>query len=732
MFGPVDLSFGLGFTRNINQIGGVYTPFKYIDGKSEWNSSRIFSFTLPFTRYRLKTTGSLSGKQGSMNWSFPFYSDPFVDQDFLNRSEILDWFKLFKGEDDTEDKKIDPLGSYEWRITASATPSLPQLAPYVSSLSISSLTSAVSYGTRPDSSVSPVSPERTFFYPDKFTLYSFSTSISGTPLTLGYAQGMSSSAAPAPDSGDEQEREDPLEKLGTPKSPWETGEDKKTAGEVSDPLSPPVLAQQFTLSPGGGPQFTLDYFLNPAGVTELQFDRGKWKSAEQINWGDISSILANFRSDGNLTLTLKEPVTGLYTTFLRFSGSASWQDYIHLNEGATEFAASGAADSARQRAYSATAFSTSSEFSTTLKPLYQSDIWGNSNIQYNLKGLIAKSSFIGSGTDRNWEVLYGKWDNTNIETHRLSANIAASVMDKNQTLSLSTDLPPKDSAISEDASLRIWLTETNIRSKLKDPFDTRTWDPLYVTETLRFGTDKYLQQSLVYSPEVDDFTNLTTSFIWRGVSASFTAARSLSYKLDTDTGWEVIPNSEKLNMREFRLGVVEEFKRDSLWRNRLSFGFRINSSLTFDLQRYTYSKFTFALGFTLGITNFLDLSLETISENAVVFRYFQNLKFVNFPISLPGEQNAFIDLLNSFRFDNEELRKSSGFKLKSIKLSALHHLGDWNAKLGITMTPYLDQTTNPGRPVYKLNPEISFLVQWIPVSEIKTEIFHDKDKFTIR
>jgi hypothetical protein len=232
----------------------------------------------------------------------------------------------------------------------------------------------------------------------------------------------------------------------------------------------------------------------------------------------------------------------------------------------------------------------------------------------------------------------------------------------------------------------------------------------------------------VYSPEVDDFTSLTSSLIFGGISASFTATRSLSYELDTNNGWEVIPNSEKLNMREFRLGVVEDFKRDSLWRNRLSLGLRVNSALTFDLQRYTYSKFSFSLGFTLGIANFLDLSLETTSENTVVFRYFKNLPFVNFPISLPGEQNVLIDLLNSFRFDNEELRKSSGFKLKSVKLTALHHLGDWNAKLGITVTPYKDLT----RPVYKLNSEISFLVQWIPVSEIKTEIFHDKDKFTFR
>jgi hypothetical protein len=183
-------------------------------------------------------------------------------------------------------------------------------------------------------------------------------------------------------------------------------------------------------------------------------------------------------------------------------------------------------------------------------------------------------------------------------------------------------------------------------------------------------------------------------------------------------------------MKEFRLGYRGELKRDSLWKDRLSFGLRLDTGLTFDLQRYTYSKFTFSLGFTLAVTNFLDLSLETTSENAVIFRYFQNLPFVNMPVTIPGEQNMFVDLLNSFRFDNEDLRKASGFKLKSIKVTALHHLGDWNAKLDITMTPYLDSTSIP--PVYKLNPEISFLVQWVPVTEIKTKIFRDRDRFTVQ
>jgi hypothetical protein len=733
VFGPTELSFGLGVTRTVYQNGGAYSPFQNVRGESDWNSSHLFSFTLPYLRYRLKGTGSLSGKLGTMSWSFPFYSDPYVDLDFLNRSEALDWFQMLRGEDDdTDDTEKTALGSYEWRLTGSIRPSLPQLAPYVSNLSLSSITSGISFGTKADSSSNVYSPSRTFFYPDKFTIFSISTSVSGTPLTLGYRPVAARTQTPASEAAPQEDGL--LASLGVPRSPWEQDGEEKSGEASSDPLRPPVLAQQFELLSNGGPQFTIDYLFNPTGVTELQFDAPQWQTVDDVDWSDVSSILSSFRTDGSVTFTVKEPVTGLYTTSVRLFGSASWQDYVFVQDSTSTTAISNQA-----RAYNATAFSTSSEFITTIKPLYENAVWGNSNIQYTLRGLIARSSFVGTGQDPDWNILFGKWDNTSIETHRIATNLAASVRDRNQTLSLSTDLPPKDSAISEDAYLRIWRTETNIRSKINDPFeDGRTWDPVYITETLRFATDKYLQQNVVYTPAVDDFTSLTTSLVWRGLSASFTAVRSRPWKLiippagGTGTGgWQQSTTEpEKLGMKEFRMAYVGEFKGTSLWNGRLSLGLKLDTGLTFDLQRYTYSKFTFALGFTLGVTNFLDLSLETLSENAVIFRYFQDLPFVNLPVTIPGEKNMFVDLVNSFRFDNEELRKASGFKLKSVKLTALHHLGDWNAKLGITITPYLDDSG--ANRVYKLNPEISFLVQWVPVTEIKTEIFHDKDRFSFR
>jgi len=45
------------------------------------------------------------------------------------------------------------------------------------------------------------------------------------------------------------------------------------------------------------------------------------------------------------------------------------------------------------------------------------------------------------------------------------------------------------------------------------------------------------------------------------------------------------------------------------------------------------------------------------------------------------ENNLFLDLLNSFRFDNRTLRESSGFKIRSLVIGAERALGDWTASL---------------------------------------------------
>jgi hypothetical protein len=342
----------------------------------------------------------------------------------------------------------------------------------------------------------------------------------------------------------------------------------------------------------------------------------------------------------------------------------------------------------------------------------------------------------------SWKTVYGGWEEKKIDAHRVSGTISASVMEKAQTLTVAADLYPRPETLSGDLTLRAWITETSARGKILEPWnddipwdDEKKFDPLSLTETIRWGKTGSFQQTAIYKPGKDEWTNFSSAFSWAGFSASLTAVRARTYIFDN--GWIQNPDpEEKLELRDMRFGYSRSFKQESLWDKRLKFSLNLNTSLNFDLQRYTYSRFNFTLGFTLGISHFLDLTLSTTSENAVIYRYFQDMPFFTTAVDPPppGEKDLFVDLVNSFRFDDETLRKSSGFKLKSFKLDLTHYLGDWTAKLGITLSPYLDQKSTPYQ--YRFNNEISFVVQWIPISEVKTDIkYSDKDnegKITVK
>ena len=123
----------------------------------------------------------------------------------------------------------------------------------------------------------------------------------------------------------------------------------------------------------------------------------------------------------------------------------------------------------------------------------------------------------------------------------------------------------------------------------------------------------------------------------------------------------------------------------------------------------------------------MDLSLSATSENAVVFRYLKNIpgmeEYTKMYIDGP-QNNLFLDLVDSFNFFDNSKRQRSGFKMKRFNLTAVHHLGDWNATFDIAMSPYLDPASNP--PKYDINAEIKFLVEWSAISEIKTDLKYEK------
>jgi hypothetical protein len=780
-----DFSAGMGRTRDVmprtmNGLSG-FTPYPDLDGVSQWNSSQLFSSNIPL-RYRFKTSGSLSGKAGEFSWELPHYSDPFVDRDFLNRAEAMDWFNIIQEGASLDDQITDEtiLSSYEWRLNGRISASPPQIfAPYLTTLSFSNFSSTVLFNYRDSeeykNKINTWSPSRQFYIPDKFTIFSIGLNLGGTPLTIKTG-GINS--APAGQTGavsGETDSVDPFKDIGLLRSPWGTEEDP--AGQRQDDpknLSPPALSQRFDLSRNEGPQFSIDYQLNPTAVSELQFRTGidpqsskyHWLEAKDVNWGDVSSVLAALRGDARTLFNLNH-LSGLYTNVFGLSFSGAFQDYLFADRDAEEFNESTDYTTANEvrnalsRVYSGTFFTTTYDYTGTIRPFYQNQVWGTSNLSYSFRGLLVRSEFdpdsipqpqsltspVGGSSilpgdiwdaKPRWNLKYGAWDKERLDSHQLSANVNANVMDLIQNLTLTTILPPKDPTLSGSATARIWLAELNTTMQVLEPWDEdkRKLDPLYFTGTLKFGKLGSLQQYLVYDPKEREHRTLTTRLNFWGFSSGFTATHGVPYEFDydlnTNTGRGWIQNgTADLHPQELRFGFSKSMPARSFWKDRLSLSFAVDSNLLIDLQRYTYSKFDATLRFTLGITDFLDLTFSSTSENAMIYRYLRDIPAFQLPIPDIGEKNVFKDLFNSFRFDNKELRTESGFKLKSLNLQATHHMGDWNATLGVSLFPYLEGTAS-GNPYYKFNTQISFLVQWLPISEIKSELTIDKDQWIMK
>jgi hypothetical protein len=766
-FGGINLTFGMGFSRNVYPVGSEYSP--YIgpeDGNildRDWNTSRLplLSTDLPF-RYRFKVDGSYSAPFASFRWNFPLYSDPNIDRDFfLNRSETFDWFTLIKNDTEEEETlSTETLGSYSWTVSADSTVPVKKVSPYISSLSLSNFSTTLEFASK-QTTISPemlqedlrvrdhlLYPDYYFYYPNKWTAYSLSGSIAGTPLTLGNRD----TAAAV------EEESVILNEFGLPRSPWETVEE--TADATTSPstdLSPPLLSQTFNPINDNGLRFTIDYRLAPSSATEMNFRTAAFDRRENIDFTDIQKTQTRIRTDGTTTFTLTEPNNGLFSTSFAVTGYAEWQKSKLIpededNPTATEKTAE---ETENANDYKATQFSSVYGFNTSVKPLYWNDIFGTSTVTHTLEGKFLRWEFDPATynpsqniDEPTWDFIKGEWTREDISSHNVGTNLNASVFEKIQTLSLSSALPPLFKNYTYSLTLRAWISETSVSGSyreivrpgqsatLEDPETDMKIQPHTFTETLTFGINKSLRQSVVYDPDPEHeyFTSAVTTLTLGVLNAQYTASRVTQWQYDAVSGWTQ-PDAEDQEFVpvSFTLGYNPTIKQDSIFKNMLSYNIGLTSSLSLDLLRYNFSRFTLGLNANVTVTRFLDVSLSFLSENASIYRYLQDIP--GFQIEgaprVGGEANIFKDLADSFNFFDMEKRRGSGFKMKSLNLSLVHHLGDWDATLDVKLTPYLDETVTTNRQ-YLFNTEIAFTVRWIPISEIKTEITYNEktDRFT--
>jgi len=746
---PVGLSLGLGFSRTVNQEGANFNPYVknangIYDGSFDWNESNLFSEVVPF-RYRMTLESSISGKYGRLAWSLPFYSDPFMDRDFLKRAESMDWMNMIQQGAALEDTSSETeIGNYLWNINGSLNPSLPKLAPAVSRISISNISTTVSFRQITDSAIAvsnPYSPGRSFFAPDKYTIYNFSGSVSGTPLSLGKKQAKSTSP-------EKREQIDPFNGYGIPISPFtsETGENSKagsSAAKSTDIIAPPVINNTFSIPGEGNNIFSIDYSLSPTSSSELQFWTSKWKSNEDVDWNEYQSILVTITGSGNLNLRLDHS-SGLYNNSLSITGRATWQDYTYLNEEFYTNQTTGvvnetAMENARKQQYGNTNYGTTYNYNTTLRPIYNNAVFGQTNVQYTFGGTLLKSKKYDNGDQPQLEPEWGSWvkedrskDIYGLTSHKLSTNLDANVMNKRQNLTVSADLPPLDGLVAGNATFRVWISETSISTRMEKPPEKDEWifRPIYFTETLRFAKSSTFTYYMVIKPEENnDIDTIKSTLTLWNFSAIFTAAKTkkLNFVKTTQGGSWVAEGEPTLLPKELSFSYRQSSSNIEIIKNRINLTFNLDSTLQFDLQQNTNSNFRFSVGMTTNITGFLELRLTMTSINSVIWRYFKNVPGMEEQTSMypDGPQNnLFTDLLDSFDFFDESKRRRSGFKLQRFNFSAIHHLGDWKAEVQVGMYPHQDPVSKK----YEFTSDISFLIQWTPIPEIKTDyVFEGKE-----
>jgi hypothetical protein len=750
---------GLGWTRTVFNKNGYYTPYKTaytntdFTGESDWNNSNLFGMEVPF-RYRMKSSFGFSTRFGSASVDIPLYSDPSIDQDVLSRQEMMDWMKMLQSGQilTEEDRKTYSLGAYQWTVNINPNLSTNIFAPYISTLSINSIQSYLqfNYKSSTDAAIPSESPSRQFYYPDKLTMYSTSASIGGTPLNVR--------AGGAVPPGKDKEIPNPLEGIGTPLSPWGEAEKPAAAAGTIDgtnplALNPPALSQTFTLPRDGALGASVSYRFNPSSAGEMQFNPSDWRRAADINWGDTASMFYNFRSDGGVNVSISELNNNLFSVSGGLSGSAYWQDHTYLNTKADMYKTADQQKQVRLSDYNSTYWTSSFSTSASLRPLYWNSILSGSSIQYSLGGLFAKSKLAYNQSAVSaeelrpvWDVEWAQWRREDLSGHSISANFSANIMDKTQSLSFSAALPPLYQTYSSSAALRFWISETSASTSVRENTSGQpatsattgnvwpgwTFAPLSISQSFALGTGKSFRQSLAYDPELDEWTSANSTCTLGTFNASFAAARMYKYQYNQARGWvQDTTSGQELRPRDFSANFSKSLAAQTFFNELLKLSLNGNTGLSIDLQRYTYSRFNMSLSLSASVNKFVDFTLSATSENANIYRYMQDIPLfsdLRDKIEVPGEKNVFIDLINSFRFDDEQLRRESGFKLKSLSFSATHFLGDWNATLSVNTSPYLQ-----GR-VYKFITNVSFLIQWLPISEIKSEIYYDgrEDKFIKR
>lgn len=528
----------------------------------------------------------------------------------------------------------------------------------------------------------------------------------------------------------------------------------------------PNITTKFTYSP---------YWPNEAGTSTVQY----LNTQEDFEWSKIKSSMYTYKMPTSITSNLKYG-----GNFLSMTNKFSWDLVIqdHPNTDGVILSEKKSLALADNKAHSQTISNTNT---ISFKPFSYVPMFADTGVSWNTALKLYRKDFTGTSSDTEWEEywktsdawesfwLHDYWDDSNWDTENekdtfqrkiittntvnltLGANESNSKFKQNFTWAMT--LPPQ----LEKHSLSLNLTFPYVSNSFSWSFqkneasDSSTDEYTYnnfsqalsanilnstfrLSESCSIVTDsKKLQET--NRSGIDILDSLKFSLSWKKITASYIMSYAQGYDLDkTGGGWVEKKDDEGKAYKSFipyslSFSWSPEIKTYYRWSKKISFAPGLSTSVTADLIRPTNSTFTFSPSLNFKINDIFDISFSATSKNSTLYWYFQpdGIYSTCGNWFLPM---MFVDLLRSFGIgigdaaqgSFKENRQASGFKIKSLNMTASHDIHDWKFNMTWKIEPKLVQKA--GKYVYNFDPYISIGVVWKPMESMKTTIVHEYDK----
>ncbi len=732
----------LGFSRTLfyDNTTSSYLPYSS-SGKMYNDSSDFMGLKLPF-RYGGALNFVLS-KPFSFRLSMPFYSDPFFNDDFGHRSEYMDWIGFMTSSSKKDDVSSSTISSFTWDGSASYNLTVPKvLKPYIDAVSISADSSLV-FSSMSATSLSSsdnwrsYTPQRLFYYPSQITPFKFNGRISGTIFSYPPVAQESESTVkpdfeiPMEVPAEFRTDEDDSRNSGS-QAERNSGKESSAGATVLNEADLPKLEYSLPSSIENlrGLEVNVGYSVNPQFTTQLNYNPVGLTCAEDFKWDRIQSSYYQIKVPATITGRLS-----YRGDFLSLNTSLNFDPQYQNHPNLDGYAAA-SAESIRKTDYDAFNMDLSENTSVSFKPFIYNSVFKNTSISWSNTAKLLRTRFLGDVNNPEWEYLgLDVTNDESVSAHSLSATVSA-IEESNfsQTLTLTSNLPPQNEYYSATVNLVFPYVTASLSSGIsgaKDERGEKTWTKELLRQSLTAnlfaGTSNALTFTESFNFNWDTCTadSLKLSLSWRNLMLSFVMSTTYDYTFDQLTGWNV-GSEKKFLVDNASLSYSYSGKSFEWMDSKIKLTPSFSTALVFDCIRPTNSYFRFAPALTFKVNNVLDLSFSSESKNSVIYRYVQGI--ANNGIEIPGETNLFVDLFNSFAFWSDDKffdpdqakRKSSGFKLKNLKVTATHDLHDWDLSASFSISPRL--VTVSGRNQYNFDPYITLSVAWRPMSSLKAEV----------